>query len=62
MEKHDTVSDIIAYENGELDTEQTLAFFQRLVDTGLAWQLQGSYGRAARDLIKAGAIHQKEHS
>lgn len=47
---------IIAYEMGELDTEKTIELFQNLVDTGLAWRLQGHYGRTAVALIKAGVV------
>ena len=50
------IDDIIAYENGELDEADTVSFFQRLVDTGLAWTLQGSYGRTAAGLIEAGLV------
>jgi hypothetical protein len=48
------VPEIIAFENGEMNDEQTIAFFQKLIDTGLVWKFQGSYGRTARDLIENG--------
>lgn len=55
----DTVSQIIAYEQGELDREQTLELFANLIKTGLVWQLQGHYGRTAARLIEAGLIDRK---
>ena len=48
--------DIIAYENGELNEEQFIELFQELVNSGLVWVLQGSYGRTANDLIEAGLV------
>ena len=45
---------IMAYENGELDHEAVVELFQTLIDNGMAWQLQGSYGRTAMDLIQNG--------
>lgn len=48
------VEHIIAYESGELSEDATVALFQELIDSGLAWQLQGSYGRTAQRLLDAG--------
>jgi hypothetical protein len=36
--------------------EQSIEAWQYLVDTGLAWKLQGSFGRTAAALIEAGII------
>lgn len=47
---------IMAFEQGELDQDGIVELFQHLVDTGMAWTLQGFYGRTARDLIEAGLV------
>ena len=52
----DVVGAIIAYETGGLGEDATITLFQHLVDTGLAWSLQGSYGRAAQALIDQGLV------
>ena len=49
---------ICDYEIGELSEEDTIDLFQDLVNTGMAWQLQGSYGRTAKAMIEAGVICQ----
>lgn len=54
---YDVTGAIIEYENGTLDEAATIDLFQHLIDTGLAWQLQGNYGRTARDLIDHGYCH-----
>ena len=53
------VDQIIAFESGELNEEQTVELFQGLVDSGLAWSLQGSYGRTAMALIESGMVTAK---
>ncbi len=58
------VSKIIAYEQGDIgdctvplaDQTELLNLFQELVNTGLAWKLQGHYGRTAANLIRLGYI------
>jgi hypothetical protein len=53
-------NDLIDYENGMLDEDETLALFQKLIATGLAWELQGHYGRTAMALLEAGRITIRE--
>jgi hypothetical protein len=40
----------------EADPEQQIEAWQTLVDTGLAWQLQGWFGRTASALIERGFV------
>ena len=51
----DVVDEMIRYESGEMTGVETVAFFQRLIDSGLVWTLQGHYGRTAATLIRSGA-------
>lgn len=48
------VRDLMKFEDGEMDEQETIDLFQKLIDTGTAWQLQGSYGRTAAALIANG--------
>jgi hypothetical protein len=48
---------IIRYENGDMDHDESIELFQKLIDTGYAWRLQGHYGRTAQNLIELGLCH-----
>jgi hypothetical protein len=48
------VDKIIKYENGNMDDKETIEFFQELIDSGMAWKLQGHYGRTAAHLLEEG--------
>jgi hypothetical protein len=50
----DTVGFIIRLESGEVEADELADGVQHLIDNGLVWQLQGSYGRLAVSLIQAG--------
>jgi hypothetical protein len=52
----DFIDAIMAFESGELDDAGIIELFQHLVDSGVAWQLQGSYGRTATALVEAGLV------
>jgi len=45
---------ICRFEEGECNEEEVVAGFQHLIDSGMAWSLQGSYGRTAAQLIESG--------
>ena len=49
---------MLAFEDGELDEDGVIDLFQALVDNGMAWSLQGFYGRTAQAMLDAGLIHE----
>ncbi len=55
-----SINRIMDYEDGQLSEEEAIALFQDLIDSGLVWQLQGSYGRTASALIEEGLCHAKQ--
>jgi len=52
----DLTDRIIAYECGDIDESGILQLFAELISSGMAWTLQGHYGRTASALIDAGYI------
>lgn len=42
----------------EADEQERIEAFQRLISSGVVWQLQGSFGRTAKRLIELGLCHQ----
>jgi hypothetical protein len=54
MNSTSQIANIIAYEQGELNDQEVVCLFADLVRSGLAWELQGHYGRTATALIKEG--------
>jgi len=52
----DLVSKIMRWEAGEMSEKDTVRFFGQLVKSGMAWRLQGMYGRMAESLISQGYI------
>ncbi|MFE9254060.1 hypothetical protein [Streptomyces sp. NPDC006879] len=52
----DIAIDLISYEADELEIDEIVALFATLIRSGMAWTLQGHYGRTAQALIDEGII------
>jgi hypothetical protein len=55
-EKFEMFQQIINFENGQLNEEETIKLFQELLDTYYILELQGSYHRKAQELVDNGLI------
>jgi len=52
-----TIGDMLSLTyNDPVSDEEALAFWQKMVDTGMAWRLEGWFGRTAVSLIESGEI------
>ena len=60
MSMNELASKVIRYEQDELDGNEIIQLFQELIDNGMAWSLQGHYGRMAIDLIENGYCKRPE--
>ena len=54
------VTKIMRYESDQMSEDEEIGFFQELIDSGLAWSLQGHYGRVAASLIEQELCKKKE--
>jgi polyhydroxyalkanoate synthesis regulator phasin len=50
------VDKMIAYESGDMNEEESIEFFQELLDRRLINSLQGNYQRTAATLLELGHI------
>mgnify|MGYP003665368417 CR=1 FL=1 len=57
MGKNNVTDLIIRYETGVLKQDEVVPFFQMLINNGMAWSLQGHYGRMAARLIDCGMCY-----
>lgn len=55
-ETYDVVGAIMDYEQGEQSAAETLELFSHLIKSGQINHLQGSYGRAAANMIDGGFL------
>lgn len=58
--KFDVVGFVIDYEGGDLGEQEIIEGFQELINNGMAWSLQGHYGRTATALIEEGYCKRKQ--
>ena len=54
------INKIIEYEDGSMTQEDTIEFFQEMINSGIVWKLQGHYGRMAKQLIEGGYCAQPD--
>ena len=50
------IDKMMAYEEGMLDGAGMVCLFSELIKNGMAWSLQGHYGRMASRLIETGIL------
>lgn len=60
QQEFDLVGFIIDFECGDISEERLIEGFQKMIDTGIVWKLQGFYGRTARKLIDGGYCTEKK--
>ena len=56
MDRLVSVDDMMDWEDGNMTEENEIKFFQKLLDNGMAWTLQGMYGRRTVELLNEGYL------
>ena len=56
------VDRIMKYEDGQMEWDEVVEFFQELLDSGFIVHLQGHYQRTLQTLINAGQVAYKGNS
>ncbi len=59
--KMNTLDAISIIEEGDSDVNEIIDAYQYLIDVGIVWNLQGSYGRMAKNLIERGICHNRRN-
>lgn len=57
--EYDLTGNIIKFECEDMNLSETLTLFSHLIKSGLAWQLQGFYGRTAMSFINEGLLNRQ---
>jgi hypothetical protein len=55
----DIVDFIMDFESGNASDDEIIENFQKMIDDGSAWNMQGCYGRMATALIEKGLCKKK---
>lgn len=54
LDNSPATEDYIKFEEEGMDLKDDRKFTQKLINSGMAWKLQGAYGRHAMDMIESG--------
>jgi hypothetical protein len=57
---YEAVAAVEGFDGEDHDEETLISAWQHLIDTGMAWKLQGWFGRQAAALIEQGVCHKAE--
>jgi hypothetical protein len=56
VDKTNVITYMMDYEMGNLSPDNIIKLFQYLLDSGMSWKLQGTYGRMTKMLLDSGYL------